>query len=368
MKLTQYIAKFDAVFGSSQPIHAANTLANLAERSMGRNTLRSMPITVQVEVTSRCNLNCMMCSRSSTPFKGQDMQDDVLDAVVDLARKSREMVLFGYGEPLICSAFDRVIQLARSARVSFVTNGLRLDTMRAADIMAVSKRRIQTISFSIDSPDPHIYEAIRERSDFARVWGNLEDLAQMTQGSGHPKVWIDFVAMRRNIEGLPELIEKAARAGVERVNVFNLAVWDESYANESLIYHTELARDLFEQARAVALQHGIHVDLPVVPDLNCKNPTAPEPCADPWSFAYIRQDGTVQACCFADEFAMGNVRDEPFSKIWNGGKYQALRAQVNSLAPPEPCLRCEQRWRTSNSPDDASVYLKLKPRSRADGA
>ena len=167
------------------------------------------------------------------------------------------------------------------------------------------------------------------------------------------------------MSGLPRLVEKAADVGVSRVNVFNLVVWDESYAEESLIHHREKAREAFALARKAGERTGVTVDLPVVPGGGRESVAAPRSCFDPWGYAYIRQDGTVQACCFSDELAMGDLKEEPFEDIWNGDRYLDLRARVNSDAPPEPCLRCEQRWRLENSEDDAAVYLKLSPRSKA---
>jgi radical SAM protein with 4Fe4S-binding SPASM domain len=355
-------ARLSQAFDSSGPRHAANTLLNLTERRLGRERVLSQPVTVQAEVTTRCNLNCIMCSRWCAPFPGRDLREDVMGAVLELSSRSRELVLFGYGEPLIARSFYRMLAGAKSARLSFITNGLILDRPTAELILSQASRPLYTITFSIDAATAQTYNSIRERSDFARVWGNLSQLVALTSRSERPHVWIDFVAMRRNISELASLVEIAADAGVDRINVFNVVVWDASYSDESLIYHAPLAKEAFAEAERTALARGIQLCLPAVPESGAEQSSAVPACFDPWSYVYIRQDGGVQACCFADEYIMGNLSEEPFSSIWNNDAYRALRASVNSSTAPAACRRCEQRWRKVNSPADSEVYLRLRPR------
>ncbi len=350
-------------FESSQARHAANTVVNLVERRMRRERLLSGPLTVQVEVTTRCNLNCMICSRWCAPFRGRDLDPALIKPVLDLSRRSRELVLFGYGEPLIADAFYELLERAMTARVSFVTNGLVLDPPLAEQIISTSQRPIRSIAFSIDAATADTYRSVREHSDFDRVWDNLANLGLLTRGH-RPELWIEFVAMKRNIAELPALVEKAASAGVSRVNVFNVVVWDRAYANESLIHCPSEAREVFARAKETALGAGVHLDLPVVPAGPTTSPDVPVMCVDPWSFAYIRQDGTVHPCCFS-ESAMGNLFEDSFERIWNNKAYQSLRRSVNTADAPEPCRTCEQRWRTANSEDDAAIYLRLKPKMGA---
>ena len=50
-------------FAHSRPRHVLNTLANEFDRKGQRISLLSHPRILQVEVTNRCNLNCLFCSR-----------------------------------------------------------------------------------------------------------------------------------------------------------------------------------------------------------------------------------------------------------------------------------------------------------------
>src|SRR5437016_4669763 len=63
-----------------------------------------LPMAVQVEFTSRCNLRCRMCplttGTSSSSGAPGPMTDVVFDELLAIARRCGRVVLAGYGEPL----------------------------------------------------------------------------------------------------------------------------------------------------------------------------------------------------------------------------------------------------------------------------
>ncbi len=351
--------------------HAQNTALNLLERMLQRLKLHSSPFLVQVEVTNRCNLNCVFCSRHSHPLQLGDLTPDLFPEIVGLSRKSRELILFGYGEPLISEAFYSLLRSAQSGQLSFTTNGLLLTEDLIAQICKEKNRPIHHITFSIEGIHPQTYLSIRERSDFDRVWNNLQALAEYK--ARHkvlwPEIWINFVAMRRNLEELPPFIQKSAPMGVSQINVFHLMVWDESYKAESLVHYSEMTGRIFNEAKQKAREFGIRLDLPTKISENRGNrlwkieKSITPKCYQPWSYTYIRQDGVVQACCFSEKLIMGNLREKSFQEIWNDEPYRLIRGTVNRVPPPD-CRRCELRFRYAQSPNDLETYVKLQPRMK----
>jgi len=358
-------------FFFSNKDQAQNTALNLLERRLQRVRLRSSPFLVQVEVTNRCNLNCVFCSRHNHPLQLGDLSPNLLPEIVGLSRRSRELILFGYGEPLISKAFYNLLRLAQSGQLSFTTNGLLLTEDLIAQICKEKNRQIHHITFSIEGILPQTYLSIREKSNFDRVWNNLQALSEYK--ARHkllwPEIWINFVAMRRNLEELPPLIEKAAPMGVSQINIFHLIVWDESYEAESLVYDAGITERIFNEAKQKGKTFGIRLDLPTKISENhenrrgqIENPITPK-CYQPWSYTYIRHDGIVQACCFSEKLIMGDLREKSFEEIWNGEPYRMIRATVNRVPPPD-CRRCELRFRYTQSPSDLETYVKLQPRMK----
>lgn len=352
-------------------LQAQNTALNLLERSLQKTKVKSAPFLVQVEVTNKCNLNCVFCSRHSHPLKLGDLSPNLLPEIIKLSRKSRELILFGYGEPLVSEGFYTLLRGVESARCSFTTNGLLLTKNIIDRIIKDSNRPIHNVTFSIDGANPQTYLSIRERSNFQKVWRNLKNLSEYKARFKllWPEIYINFVAMRRNLEELPRIIEKAASMKVSQINIFHLNVWDESYKDESLIYFPELTKQIFSEAQSKAQKIGLRLDIPVEISVNhsssqqeFRNSYIPR-CYQPWSYSYIRNDGFVQACCYSENFVMGNLNEKSFEEIWNDKPYQTIRATVNRTLLPD-CRRCEFRFRYVPSPNDSETYIKLQPRKK----
>jgi len=357
-------------FAFSDPIQAANTILNYGERAGQLACLRSYPPTVQIETTTRCNLNCWICQRDRHPAQHGDLPPELIPPIVALSRRVRETVLFGYGEPLLSRTFYSLLERVKSARVSFTTNGQLFDSDTASRTLSASRRPVYSITFSIDAAEPETFAAIRRGASYEQVWENLALAVKAARenGRGWPQVWINFVAMKRNVHELPGLIVKAAAAGVSRVNVFHLVVWEPWYEKESLLYAPDLTRLYFAKAASAARRYRIHLDLPAeIPGRSpLQGPAAFPACYQPWSYAYIRNDGAVHACCYSESLLMGNLRENQFDEIWNGPSYQSLRKTVNRN-PPECCRRCEMRFRYAPPRECRSVFLKFLPRGEGVG-
>src|SRR3954451_19247287 len=87
-----------------------------------------LPMALQVEFTSRCNLRCRMCplttGTSSSSGAPGPMHDLVFDQVLDLAARCGRVVLAGYGEPLTnpqCLPMLRALN-ERGVDISIATN------------------------------------------------------------------------------------------------------------------------------------------------------------------------------------------------------------------------------------------------------
>lgn len=341
-------------------------LKSIVSARQGLTTNCPPPWWLQVEVTNRCNINCVFCSRAVSEMDLGDLSPTLADQVVALSAGAQETALFGYGEPLISKAFYQLLPRLRSAVISFFTNGLVLDGDLYRKICDQAARPLGFIVFSIDAAEPALYETIRVGSNFKRVWRNLETTARLSREPGRngPEINIEFVAMASNVGQLPQLVRMADQAGVNAVKVSHLVVWDEKLRDQSLVYHPELLRSAFEAASEAAEGLSVKLDLPKVFDLKAdsgEDRPAP-PCRYPWYYAMISFEGIVRACCFAPEFAFGDLRNEPFDKIWTNDRYRALRRRVNSEQCPTACLRCEERFRYDPSPDEERTYIKLQPR------
>ena len=318
----------------------------------------ALPSALQVEVTSACNLRCAMCLVRYKPpvnkIEGAlplDLFRQLLDEVPGL----RRLTLQGLGEPLLSPYLLDMVRLAkrRGIEVGFNSNATLLSRSRADELVAAG---LDWLHVSIDGARAGTYEAIRDGADFDKVIGNLAGLVAAKRAVGGDRPWIRvvFVAMRRNVAELPELVELMGELGVQEVRVQNLAhdfadtPDDGPYreirdytAAEALWTGADRAAttEAFARARTAADAHGLELRLPHL-DMD----TGGSRCTWPWDSAYITSAGFVQPCCMVmgdDRVALGDLRTETFPRIWAGPAYQEFRTRLASDDdPPEVCRGC----------------------------
>src|SRR5207244_10910584 len=141
--------------------------------------------------------------------------------------------------------------------------------------------------------------AIRACADFAKGVANLAGLvgAKRAVGGDQPWIRVVFVAMRRNVAELPELVELMGEVGVQEVRVQTLAhdfadtPDDGPYreirdytAAEALWTGADRAAvaDAFGRARTAADGYGLELRLPHLDPV-----TGGGRCTWPWDAAYV---------------------------------------------------------------------------------
>ncbi len=322
----------------------------------------ALPRELQLEVTAACNLACTMCLVSYRPKVGKragSMSYDMFRRLVDELPGLERLTLQGLGEPLLAPRIMDMIAYAagRGIAVGFNTNGQLLTPARAERLAASG---LSWLCISVDGAVAETYEAIRTGARFSLLERHVPALmdAIARHGSG-PEVSLVFVAMRRNIAELPDLVRLAARWGVARVRVQNLShSFDDTdpsgsyadirrFAAEQALWTGDdhvRAQAAFDQARAVAADVGCELRMPRLSEPDPAATAAPERGCDwPWRSAYVTHSGSVQPCCMvmgSDRVALGNVSEKPFGAIWEGEAYGKFRARLETADPPDVCRGC----------------------------
>jgi radical SAM protein with 4Fe4S-binding SPASM domain len=320
----------------------------------------ALPRELQLEVTAACNLACTMCLVSYRPKIGKregSMSYDMFRRLVDELPGLERLTLQGLGEPLLAPGIIDMISYAssRGIAVGFNTNAQLLTPERSERLAGSG---LSWLCVSVDGAVAETYEAIRGGARFARLEEHVPALmdAIARQGAG-PDVSLVFVAMRRNIGELPDVVRLAARWGVPKVRVQNLShSFDDTdpsgsyadirrFAAEQALWtghdHAR-AQEAFDQARVVAGEVGCELRLPRLDESEA--PAAQgRGCDWPWRSAYVTHRGSVQPCCMvmgSDRVALGDVNDASFGTIWEGAAYGEFRTRLESDDPPDVCRGC----------------------------
>jgi MoaA/NifB/PqqE/SkfB family radical SAM enzyme len=320
-----------------------------------------LPTELQVEVTGACNLACRMCLVRYRPKLGKAqgaMCFHTFKGLVDELPALEKVTLQGLGEPLLAPDLFRMVEYAvgRDIRIGFNTNGTLLTRDKSERLVASG---LDWLHVSVDGATAATYEGIRDGSDFARVRRNVIDLVDVkrSQRAERPTVSLVFVAMRRNVAELPDLVRLAAEWGVGRLYVQNLSHsfgdTDPSgsyreirqFAESEALWaeENEEAERLFAEAGAIAGAVGVDLRLPRLEEPPAARALGSPGCHWPFSAAYVTHDAKVQPCCMvmgADRAVLGDADREGFAAVWRGDAYTSFRAALLTDEPPDVCRGC----------------------------
>ena len=319
-----------------------------------------LPRELQVEVTGACNLRCRMCLVSYRPTLGRtsgSMDLETFKRVVDALPDLRRVTMQGLGEPLLAPDFFAMLEhlAARGIEMGFNTNGTLLTRERAERLVDLG---VSWLHVSLDGASPATYEDIRHRSQFDLVRRNVAGLVEVMRerGAEKPDLELVFVAMRRNVHELPDLVRLACELGVPTVWVQNLShsfsdtdpAGDyreiRAYAEEEALWAEPdaEAEAIFAAARDVAERAGVTLRLPRLEEPK-RRPTGTPGCGWPFGSSYVTHDGKVQPCCAvmgADRAVLGDVADGDFAAVWTNEAYRDFRARLLTDDPPDVCAGC----------------------------
>lgn len=169
---------------------------------------------VQVEVSTRCQLNCLMCPKSCfDDWIANDMSMKTFRLIP--FKKFRYAHLQGWGEPLLNPNISEMIELAAEhCRVGLTTNGVllerNLDALMKLDLLAVS----------VASANPKVQSAVRGFS-LEKLRRGIK-LVSENRKRKRPKIVIATMMLKSTIDALPEMVDFAIECGADEIVANNL--------------------------------------------------------------------------------------------------------------------------------------------------
>ncbi len=331
---------------------------------------------VYVEPTNACNLACATCVRNVWSAQSGFMTEETFGAILGgLAAFPRPPAVFfgGFGEPLAHPRILSMIEEARrlGSRVEMITNGILLgDEVRRA-LVSLGLCRLWV---SIDGATPAAYRDVRIGDALPEVLKNLAALRRLCETSPGlgPRLGLVFVAMRRNVAQLPEVVKLGREAGMDRLLVTNVLAYTDDLKHE-VLYDEGLApgdgdsperpaillprlepSDAVREALASVVDGG---PVEMRPRLSAVRGRNLCPFVERGTTS-VRWDGIVSPCLallYEHEYwlgdrrrhsyasAVGNVREKGLAEIWSDPAYVELRNRLQSFgfSPCSSCNTCE---------------------------
>ena len=262
------------------------------------DTLLPVPRRVYLELTARCDLQCLHCAGAMHERQRGDMDYAFFLRTAATLRSLgvRELGLSYLGEPFLCRWLPEAIHHAKRELgfpfVFVITNGRLATPERVRDCMDAGLDCLE-FSYNFSGPDQFHYVTGAREQDY---W----------------KVDVNLIAARVVRDEVKERTGHRCRLIASSVRLD-----DEQPAR--------MQRTLKRIRGSVDAHHW----LPLRGPMAARAPAAAgKLCASLFEQAHVTFDGRLSACTFDHDprFEMADLKSETFLEGWNGARLGALRA------------------------------------------
>lgn len=345
----------------------------------GNNFVRMhRPVThltkIYIEPTVDCNLDCITCFRNAWDQPIGKMTEATFESILNGLKQMDpipDVYFGGIGEPLFhpkTIEWIRRIKQELGVKVELITNGTTLTEKKSRELIDTG---LDTLWVSIDGASPESYADVRMGAELPNIVANMKRLVKM-RAAGHypkPEIGVAFVAMKRNIKDLPEVINigKSIRAKYFSVSnlqpptedlqsdrLYNQATRNIAYINAEHLPRISLPKMDFTEETRDALFAVFNSGLNVSYAGNnwggandvcnfVENGTLSiawtgdvSPC---WPLMHTHTSYLHNKPRIAKKHIIGNVREKSIEQIWLDPEYLAYRERLHNFAFA-PCTFC----------------------------
>lgn len=330
-----------------------------------------------VEPTNQCNLDCRTCIRNVWDEPSGMMSDAVIARVMEGLRafSPRPTVFFGgFGEPLFHRKIVEMVAQAKSlgASVELITNGTRLTEDLSRDLIVAG---LDVLWVSLDGATPESYADVRLGAALPQVIENVKCFRNARRALNRRVVQIGvaFVAMKRNVADLPDILRLGRDIGASRFVVTNLLPYTDEMQKEVLycrvlsesssppsvwVPHLSLPKMDANKITRESLYRLMSSTTDVTwADRNMRGTENRCPFVESGAGA-IGWDGRFSPCLpllyshvsfrddrerFSRRWVIGNVTERNLPDLWNAPEHIAFRerVQVFDFSPCTICGGCD---------------------------
>ncbi|MBT8396932.1 MAG: radical SAM protein [Gemmatimonadetes bacterium] len=181
---------------------------------------------VYIEPTVACNLDCITCFRNEWEQPTGQMTDETFAGILHGLKELDPIpaaYFGGIGEPLHHPQTPTWVAEAKAlgANVELITNGTLLSEEVSGQLIEAG---LDLLWVSIDGAQPRTFADVRLGAKLPEVVENMRRFAAMRPADHHPKpeIGVAFLAMKRNIGDLPEVIRLGKSFKAKHFSVSNL--------------------------------------------------------------------------------------------------------------------------------------------------
>ncbi len=314
-------------------------------------------------MTKRCNLRCIHCyaRAENESYQGNELSTDEGKRLIDnLADFGVPVILFSGGEPVLREDLPELIDYAvkKGLRAVISTNGTLITEEKAKQF---ARYALSYVGISLDGTG-------KVNDAFRGVSGAFELAIKGVRNAKHAgiKVGLRFTINKRNYKEIPRIFDIIEAEGIQRVCFYHLVyagrgsrLINEDITHEEsrkvVDYIMDRTKASFKKGSPLeVLTVDNHADGPYVYLRLLKEDAQRakdvyellmmnQGNASGVGIACVDEEGNVHADQFWRHYSFGNVRERPFSEIWQDTSNELMaKLKEKKKYVKGRCARC--RW------------------------
>lgn len=270
------------------------------------------PTVCTLQVTTRCQANCVHCSAARHKRTGEPelSTDDWKRVIRESEQLGSVTIVFTGGEPLLRpDIFELIEWVDKDEAVPLMfCNGLLLNE---ENVRRLADAGLWAIHISIDSPDPAAHDQMRGVPGcFDKA---IEGLKRCKDAGMLAGISTYATPERLRNGQVVEMIELAKSVGADEITVFDVVPTGRLLHQDRQYLLTD--EDKEELCRIEARYNEGHPLPSVITQAHINGPTG-NGCYAGWYQFYMTAYGEMTACDFTP-LAFGSAREESVETIWN---------------------------------------------------
>ena len=308
----------------------------------------STPLSVELYITRRCNLNCAYCyADASYGLKTREEMNsktiyNLIDQMADLEVSS---VTLAGGEPTLRPDLPEIVHRLTEYGISIhlPTNACLMDDNLAQALKDAGLTKVQA---KLDAATPQIQDRL------SRVKGSYHQLIKgiKTLKNHSFDVSVVMVVTAWNIKQFHEVVQMCADLQVNEVapRMYTPGIWAlQGRGGSALNPSLDDVQWLLETVEKLqeTYKGTMEIKPPYLSWFYTYEEQKVPSCEGLTLSCVILENGLVIPCemlaDFSDEFFMGNVKEQPLIDIWNSEKADKWVLREN-VAIGGPCVSCSE--------------------------
>jgi len=276
-----------------------------------------LPVHVTVEPTNLCDQRCPICetgNRTLARPRGSMKLAAYYRLVDQLSQHAHTLMFYFMGEPFLHPDAYLMIQHAKS-RGMFVTACTDGNHVNGE---ALVRSGIDEVSWQLGGATQSTHKMYRVGGRLDHALANLSAAVAEKRrlGVARPQLRLGLIVMRHNEHEIEDFARLAKEVGADACDIVKPCVRNKAEAERFMPTdptYWQYDKGLFERTGRLR------------PLVDLRNS-----CHWIWHSTVITWDGRVLPCCRDPhgQHAMGNVFEQPLSRIWNNPAYRTYRRTI----------------------------------------